>query len=335
MSKLINCLINGETSDVPVWFMRQAGRYLPEFREIRSKNKNFLKLCLNSKMASEITLQPLKRYDLDAAIIFSDILVVPHALGQEVIFEKSQTPLVKNFNLDILLNTKIVDFISTLKPVYDAIKLTRKELKKEKSLIAFVAAPWTLLIYLLNLKINNELQFETVNENRKKIKLILGKLDEVLKHHIFYQREAGADVIQIFDSWAGLIHQVDLVEYCIEPNRSLTNYCKENNIPTICFPKGIGKNYKKFAEIVRPDGINIDSNIDPLWASNNLNDICIQGGMEPSLLVTDEIKTLDKVDEYLEVFKKDPYIFNLGHGILPQTNPEIIKKIVERIKLQR
>ena len=152
MSKLTNCILNKDLSCNPIWFMRQAGRYLPEFREIRLSNKNFIKLCLNSELSSEITLQPLKRFDLDAAIIFSDILMVPYGLGQKVEFVKNEGPILSEFDLDIFLNTSKGDFIKKLNPVYEAIKKTRQKLNKNKSLISFIGAPWTLVIYILGLK---------------------------------------------------------------------------------------------------------------------------------------------------------------------------------------
>ena len=154
MNKLINCL-NKKESCLPIWFMRQAGRYLPEFRSIRSKNLNFIKLCLNSNLSSQITLQPLKRFDLDAAIIFSDILIVPFGLGQKVEFLKNQGPILSSINLDDFLNTKEESFINKVNPVYEAIRITRKKLEVSKSLIGFVGAPWTLLIYMMGLKQNN------------------------------------------------------------------------------------------------------------------------------------------------------------------------------------
>ena len=150
--------------------------------------------------------------------------------------------------------------------------------------------------------------------------------------HILNQIEAGADTIQIFDSLAGLIKPNDMEEYCYRPNQSLVNFCKQNNIPTICFPKGIKEKYKTFVNLVRPNGISIDYDIDPNWASINLKDYCIQGGMDPVLLIKDEKLVLKEVDKYLNLFENNSYIFNLGHGILPQTNPEIIKKIVERVR---
>ena len=334
MSKLLNCLINKDTSCVPVWFMRQAGRYLPEFRQIRLQNPNFLDLCFNSNLATEITLQPLKRFNLDAAIIFSDILVIPHALGQQIEFRRKGGPWCSNFNLDKFLSTKEKDFLSKLKPIYEAIKKTRTTLSKEKSLIAFVGAPWTLIIYLYNLKSLNNMKKQIKIKSKDEIKLVLKKLDEFLKIHILYQKEAGADVVQIFDSWSGLIRKEDLDEYCFKPNMSLVNFCKTNKIPSICFPKGLKNNYKEFMEKVKPDAINIDQDIDPVWAKNNLTNICIQGGMNPELLLKNEEIALKETEKYLETFKNFPYIFNLGHGILPETNPEIVKKIVDQVKLK-
>ena len=333
MSKLLNCLVNKDISCVPVWFMRQAGRYLPEFRQLRSKNPNFLKLCFNSNLATEITLQPLKRFNLDAAIIFSDILVIPHALGQNIEFRDKGGPWNSNFNLGKLLETKEKEFLITLNPIYETIKKTRNSLKKDKSLIAFVGAPWTLIIYLYNLKEKNQPNEKIKIKNKEEIKLVLKKLDEFLKIHIMQQREAGAEIVQIFDSWAGLIREENLEEYCFTPNKSLVNFCRENKIPSICFPKGLKNNYKKFLERVKPDAISIDQEVDPVWAKNNLGEVCIQGGVDPNLLLKSEEEVLYEVEKYLKIFQNNPYIFNLGHGILPETNPDIIKKIVDKVNL--
>lgn len=334
MSKLLNCLVNKDRSNVPVWFMRQAGRYLPEFRDLRLKNPNFLKLCFNSDLASEITLQPMKRFNLDAAIIFSDILVIPYAMGQFVEFREKGGPWCQNFNINKFLEIKEKDFLSILEPVYKAIKMTKNKLQKDKSLIAFIGAPWTLTTYLLNLKNQINLNNKIEIKNKNQIKLVFEKLDSFLKLHIVNQIEAGADVVQIFDSWAGLINETDLNEYCYKPNSSLVNFCTNNKIPTICFPKGLKNNYIKFIKNVKPTAINIDPEINPVWAINNLKDICIQGGMNPEILLKDEKVALLETEKYLDIFKNTPYIFNLGHGILPTTNPEIVKKIVDKIKLE-
>ena len=333
MSKLLNCLLKKDYSCVPVWFMRQAGRYLPEFKQIRSQNPNFLKLCLNSDLASEITLQPMNRFNLDAAIIFSDILVIPYALGQLIEFGKIDGPRNSKLNINKFLETSEKNFISTLQPVYKAISKTRSILNKDKSLIAFVGAPWTIMVYLYNLKDKRKPKEKLEIKNRNEAKNVLKKLDSFLKIHIINQKQAGADIIQIFDSWAGLIKDEDLNEYCYEPNKSLTNFCKENEIPSICFPKGLKEKYKNFIEVVKPDAINIDYDIDPSWARNNFGNICIQGGMNPGVLLKNEKIALSEMEKYLEIFKNNPYIFNLGHGILPETNPSIVKKIVDRVNL--
>ena len=332
MTKLLNCLNNRDYSYVPIWFMRQAGRYLPEFRKIRSHNSNFLDLCFNSSLASEISLQPIKRFDLDAAIIFSDILVVLNALGQEVDFKGTGGPKIKNFKLEVFLEIKKDKFLKKLNPVYEAIKLTRASLKPEKSLIGFIGAPWTLIIYLLNLKKGNKINQNDTNQNKENIKSIIKKLNEFLMYHIEYQVKAGADVVQIFDSWAGLIEEDKLEDWCYKPNRDLVNYSKSSKIPVICFPRGLKNNYKEFVNNVKPNGISIDSDLDPSWVKNNLNNVCIQGGINPELLLKEENNLIFEIERYLEIFKNNSYIFNLGHGILPQTNPEVVNKVVEKVK---
>ncbi len=332
MSKLTNCILNKDTSCNPIWFMRQAGRYLPEFREIRLKNKNFIKLCLDSELSSEITLQPLERFNLDAAIIFSDILMVPYGLGQDVEFVKNKGPILSEFNLDNFLNNNKNDFIEKLDPVYEAIKKTRSKLNKDKSLISFIGAPWTLVIYMLGLKKDkNIIDFNKVKVKEKEIKIIIDKLDEYLCAHLEKQIDAGADTVQIFDSWAGLIPDDKLSDYCYSPNKKIVDFCKEKKIPVICFPKGINKNYLRFADVVNPNCLSLDQEVDPTWAKNNLKRFCLQGGMDPKILFKEEEEIFNEVDKYLKIFRGTPYIFNLGHGLLPETNPDILKKVVERV----
>ena len=226
MSTLKKILVDKDQSCKSIWFMRQAGRYLPEFKEIRSKNKNFINLCLNSNLSSEITLQPIKRYNLDSAIIFSDILLVPYALGQEVNFIKDQGPVLSEFELKKFLNNHKINFTNTLSPIYQAIKQTRERLDKEKSLISFIGAPWTLLIYMMGLKENkNTINFLKIKDKKSEMNIILDKLNEYLCAHIENQINAGADVVQIFDSWAGLLNDSDLQNFCYKPNH-LTNQPK-------------------------------------------------------------------------------------------------------------
>ncbi len=329
MSNLKNILLNKKNGKL-IWFMRQAGRYLPEFRELRSKNKDFIKLCLNSELSSELTLQPIKRFDLDSAIIFSDILMVPYALGQNVVFEKNQGPQMSNFNLKTFLNNNEKEFSKKLSPIYKSIEITRKNLKKEKSLISFIGAPWTLLIYMLNIKKNKyEINFEEIKKQEHNISQILNELIRYLCIHIKNQIESGADVVQIFDSWAGLIPSENIKEYCFNTNAQIVQFCRKEKIPNICFPKGIKEKYKTFNDEVKPNGINLDYEIDPVWAKNNLKNVVIQGGLDPKILLKSEEEILSGATKYIQVFKDIPYVFNLGHGLLPETDPAKVEKLIK------
>ena len=313
-----------------VWFMRQAGRYLPEFQKIRSQNQNFINLCLNSKLSSEITLQPIKRFNLDSAIIFSDILIVPYALNQKVEFLKNHGPKLETFNFEKFLKNNDLDFTEKLKPVYKAIEITRKKLNKEKSLISFVGAPWTLVVYMIGAKQNkNEIDLNIIKKEKDKLNLMFEKLIKYLCLHIENQVKAGADVVQIFDSWAGLIPPENLKSFCYIPNSKIVDFCKKKGIPVICFPRGIKENYKEFNSLVKPDGINIDYNVDPIWARENLKDTVIQGGLDPKILLLPDEEIYSNARKYLDAFKGLPYVFNLGHGMLPETNPDKVDKLIK------
>ena len=328
MSSVKNILLN-KVSCKSVWFMRQAGRYLPEFRKIRSTNKDFIKLCLNSELSSEITLQPIKRFNLDSAIIFSDILMVPYALGQDVIFAKDQGPKLSKFNYELFLDNNEKTFTRKLNPVYKAIELTRKKLDKNKSLISFIGAPWTLIIYMLNLKKNKiNLDKSKLSNNKNDLDIIINTLIRYLTIHIDNQINSGADVVQIFDSWAGLISEKNIKKFCYIPNAKIVEFCKKKKIPNICFPKGIKENFKEFNKIVKPDGINIDIEINPSWAKKNLIDVVIQGGMDPTALLKSEKEMLKVATKYTETFQDIPYVFNLGHGLLPETDPDKVQCLI-------
>ena len=330
--KLLNCIKNRNSDYVPIWFMRQAGRYLPEFREIRKDNQDFIKLCLDPDLVNEITLQPIKRFDLDAAIIFSDILMIPYGLGQNVMFEKNFGPILGNINLDKIINTDPVDFVQKLLPVYKGIEKVKKNIKN-KNLIGFVGAPWTLLLYMLNKRSpKKNFNFDEINKDKFVINRLLKKVEEIICLHIDKQIEAGANVIQIFDSWAGLLPKNELPNYCYIPTLKIVDYVKSKKIPSICFPKGIAENYVDFCSTVKPDCISIDYNIDPKWIKKILNGIAIQGGLDPKVLLEEKDSIKKKVMFYLNIFKDYPYIFNLGHGILPKTKPEVIEYIVQLVR---
>ena len=331
MSPLEEVIINKKSNINPVWIMRQAGRYLPEFREIRKKNPDFIKLCLNEKLSSEITLQPLKRFDLDAAIIFSDILMLPYGLNQNVEFKKNVGPLLGELDLRKISKVEEINFVEKLSPVYKLIKLvSNSQFTNNKTTIGFVGAPWTLLVYMMNKKSPKLNLNENFFEDKFLIDKVLKILDKFLKIHIKNQIDNGAQIIQIFDSWAGLIKENDLRYYIYDPTLSLVNYIKSLNVPVICFPRGI-KNYKDFCEIVKPDTICIDYEIDPIKISKEIK-IPVQGGMDPKFLLSNKESLKKEATKYLDIFKDHPYIFNLGHGVLPETDPNMMDYLVKTVK---
>ena len=283
MTPIQRCVKEKNTNITPIWIMRQAGRYLPEFREIRVENPDFIKLCLNENLSSEITLQPIKRFDFDAAIVFSDILLVPYALGQQVIFKKDFGPDLKKIDLKILNNIKKEDFLKKLNPVYETVKETKKKLSiSNKDTIGFVGAPWTLLLYMLNRKSPKEGNFNVFKKDNFTHNIMM-KLDEFLKIHIEAQIKSGASIIQIFDSWAGLLPEKDLEYFVYKPIKSLVDFIRQKKTISICFPRNIN-NYKEFVDNVNPDIISIDYNVDPSIIRDTI-DIPIQGGLDPKVLL--------------------------------------------------
>jgi len=331
MTPLHKVIINKNTKINPIWIMRQAGRYLPEFREIRKLNPNFINLCLNENLSSEITLQPLRRFNLDAAIIFSDILMLPYGLNQKVEFKKDFGPLLGKINIEEMSILDEIDFIEKINPVYKAIKkVSVDDIVKNKNIIGFVGAPWTLLVYMINQQSPKKKLKKDFFEKNFLINKILLILEKFLKIHIKNQVENGANVIQIFDSWAGLLEEKDLPDFIYKPTLNLVSYVKSLNVPVICFPREI-KNYKKFCEIVNPDAISIDYNIDPKEIFKNIK-IPIQGGLDPKILLSDKETLKKETIKYLNIFKDHPYIFNLGHGILPETKPEMVEYLIKVVK---
>ena len=331
MTPLHQVIINNNTKINPIWIMRQAGRYLSEFREIRKLNPDFINLCLNENLSSEITLQPLKRFDLDAAIIFSDILMLPYGLNQKVEFKKNFGPILGKININEMSKLDELDFVKKIYPVYKAIKkVSTDKLVKNKNTIGFVGAPWTLLVYMINQQSPKKELIKDFFKDDFLINRILLILEKFLKIHIKNQIENGATVIQIFDSWAGLLEEKDLPNYIYSPTLNLVNYVKSLKTPVICFPREI-KNYKEYCEIVKPDAVSIDYNVDPKEILKNIK-IPIQGGMDPKILLTDKETLKKEASKYLDIFKDHPYIFNLGHGILPETNPELVEYLVGTVK---
>jgi|TARA_Y100000389_G_scaffold38497_1_gene32865 uroporphyrinogen decarboxylase len=331
MKPLHQVIKNKDTNINPIWIMRQAGRYLPEFRKIRKLNPDFINLCLNENLSSEITLQPLKRFDLDAAIIFSDILMLPYGLNQRVEFKKNFGPMLDKINIDEMLKISEAKFIEKIFPVYKAIeKVSKNSITNNKNVIGFVGAPWTLLVYMINQQSPKKNLKKDFFYDDKLIKKVLLILEKFLLVHIKNQIENGANVIQIFDSWAGLLEEKNLPDYIYSPTLNLVNYVKSLNVPVICFPREI-KNYKDFCQIVNPDAVSIDYNVDIKQILKDIQ-IPIQGGLDPKVLLTDKENLKKEAVKYLDFFKDHPYIFNLGHGVLPETDPNMMDYLVKTVK---
>jgi len=330
MTPIQDCIKNKNHKTKPIWIMRQAGRYLPEFREIRSKNPDFIKLCLNENLSTKITLQPIKRFKFDAAIIFSDILMLPYGIGQEVRFEKGLGPKLGELNLDKLLNISQTEFNNKLNPIYKSISnISNNPILKNKDLIGFVGAPWTILVYMINKMSPKKNLSKSFFNDKLLINKLLIVIEKFLKIHIENQIKSGATIIQIFDSWAGLLKN-NISEYIYEPTLNLVNYVKKLGVPVICFPRGIG-DYKKFCDAVSPDMINIDYNVDPKKIIKEIK-IPIQGGLNPKILLKDKETLKKEAEKYLNIFKDHPYVFNLGHGILPETKTEMVGELINIVR---
>ncbi len=337
MNKIIKILSEKKSQEIPpIWIMRQAGRYLPEYRAIRSDVKDFLSLCYNPQLASEVTLQPIKRFDLDAAIIFSDILVIPHALGVEVNFVKNEGPKLGKFNLADLKTSNIEKH---LQPVFEALSLTKSRLDKNKALIGFSGAPWTLACYMI--EGGGSKSFEEVRrfaiEKESEFKILIDILTESVIEYLSLQIKAGADVVKLFDSWAGVLPPVELQKWVINPTKKIVTRLKEKHsqTPIIAFPRGIANSYKNYAREVKADAIALDQTVDRNWAKENINSV-LQGNLDNFLLAFGSKEKIEnEVCSILKEFRDKSFIFNLGHGILPETPIENVELLIKLIRNEK
>jgi len=257
--------------------------------------------------------------------------MLPYGLNQKVEFKKNFGPILGELNIKKMSQLDEIDFVEKIFPVYKAIeKVSKNNLTKNINTIGFIGAPWTLLVYMINLQSPKKNLKKNFFEDNFLINRILLILEKFLKIHIKNQIENGANIIQIFDSWAGLLDEKDLPNYIYTPTLNLVNYTRSLGVPVICFPREI-KNYKEFCEIVKPDAVSIDYNIDPKKILRDIN-IPIQGGLDPKILLTDKETIKKEATKYLDIFKNHPYIFNLGHGVLPETKPEMVEYLVNTVK---
>ncbi len=320
----------------PIWLMRQAGRYLPEYRAVRKKVKNFLEFCYDVDKAIEVTLQPIKRFGFDAAIIFSDILVLPHALGWEVDFKENIGPVLKQFESKDDFKYLQDNSNDKLEKVYEIVKKVREELPKSTSLIGFAGSPWTVMTYMLEGKGKQDFRVSKkfIYENEELAKELLDFITDKTIYYLINQIKSGANIIKIFDSWAGILSEEEFKKFVIEPTKKIINGIKEIflDIPIITFPKGAGFLYEKFLEEVPTDIIAIDPLIPlekmKLWSTK----VVVQGNLDPVVLLTNKKIIKEKIHKILSTMENKNFIFNLGHGILPETSPENVEFLVECVR---
>lgn len=331
--------LNGEPQAIPpIWFMRQAGRYLPEYRELRAEAGSFLDLCYNSAMAAEITMQPVRRYDLDAAILFADILLIPDALGQELTFEAGEgprlDPVIRPDNLDAFRGRDIHDHLAS---VYETVRLTRAELSDDKALIGFAGAPWTVATYMLNGRSSRDPAAlrKWVYEAPDFVAGLLDLLSEKTVEYLIAQIDAGADAVQLFDTWAAGLPWTVLDQVSVRPMQKIAAAVKEARpgTPVVFFPKGVGEKALDYVTLKECDGFGIDYAMDPAWARGNLSaHAAIQGGLDPLVVISGGDDMLSAASAYLKLFHDAPYVFNLGHGFTPETPPENVAALVEHVR---
>lgn len=332
---LIAALKGTKGNKIPFWFMRQAGRYLPEYRELRSKAKNFLDFCYTPELACEVTLQPIRRFDMSAAIIFSDILVIPHALGMRVWFEEGNGPRLAPVNEESFSELAVGGMKGKLSPVYEALRLTKKSLPKETALIGFCGAPWTLACYMLNGRGGDFSAVKAKAGERKEFFLkLLSLLSKAVTEHAIHQIEAGAEVIQLFDSWAGILNDGEFSEYVIAPTKNIVAAIKVKhpNIPIIGFPREAKNNYSAYAKETKVDAVSVDQSV-PLEKVKELQKICVvQGNLDPVLLAGDKETMLAQAENIVSALADKAFVFNLGHGILPQTPVENVRLLSDFLR---
>jgi len=318
--------------------MRQAGRYLPEYKTARAKAGSFWTMCMTPDFAVEVTLQPIRRFDLDAAIIFSDILVVPFALGQGVRFEDGRGPVLDRFaGIDALVRDE-ENWRLKLAPVYEAVRRTRASLDPDKALIGFAGAPWTLAAYMLEGSGSPDQRAAKLAayDNPKQFSDLLNLLADTVAWHLIRQIEAGADAVQIFDSWAGGLPEKPFAEWVVAPNKRVVTGVRKvfPDTPIIGFPRAASETgYRRFAKEAGVDAVSIDTATSMAWAAGALGkDVVLQGNLDPIALIAGGRALDEATDRILEETRDVPFIFNLGHGILPETPPQNVAQLVARVR---
>jgi uroporphyrinogen decarboxylase len=337
--KLLRALAGETLETPPIWMMRQAGRYLPEYRATRAQAGDFLSLCYNSELAAEVTLQPIRRYGFDAAILFADILLVPQALGADLWFVTGEGPRLSTVTTqsDFDALKPASDIHDTLAPIYETVRILSKSLPSDIALIGFAGAPWTVATYMIAgqgtpdqapahaLRMENTALFEA----------LLARITEATIDYLSMQIDAGAEVVKIFDSWAGSLKGDAFEKYALEPCRQITQALKQRHpgIPIIGFPREAGEKYVGFHKATGVDCVALDNSVDPVWAAQNVQvDGCVQGNLASSHMVTGGQPLIDETRAIVKAFSNGPHIFNLGHGITPDADPENVQLMIDTVR---
>jgi uroporphyrinogen decarboxylase len=340
MTKTILRALAGETLPTPpIWMMRQAGRYLPEYKATRAQAGDFLSLCYNPELAAEVTLQPIRRYGFDAAILFADILLLPQALGADLWFVTGEGPRLSTITteseFDKLGRGEMIH--DTLNPIYETVKILRRELPSETTLIGFAGAPWTVATYMIAGRGTPDQgpAHALKAENRGLFEKIIERLTESTIDYLSAQVDAGAEVVKLFDSWAGSLDGEDFRRYALEPARIITRELKARHpgLPVIVFPRQAGEGYVGFHEATGADCVAVDDSVTPEWAAEHVQvSGCVQGNLASSHMVTGGDALVAETRRVVKAFSKGPHIFNLGHGITPDADPENVQLMIDTVR---
>jgi len=331
-------VLEGHTvSPPPMWFMRQAGRYLPEYREVRARHSNFVDFCLHPVDACEVTLQPIRRYDLDAAILFADILVIPHGMGQGVRFEKGEGPVLEPlFDKELAAKLDPGKAAGVLEPIMETVSRIREALPAEKALIGFAGAPWTVATYMLNGRGSKDPSVCRTLAYKDPVLMrdLMTMLVEATSDYLIAQARAGADALKLFDSWASGLPEHLFDELCLEPNKAIASRVRAAvDVPIIYFPRGSGPMYEKVAKTGGFDALALNTDMPMQWCRDHLSPhTVLQGGLDPLVVVHGGAPMRRAAEHLLETFSEVPYIFNLGHGFVPETPPEHVAELVKIVR---
>ena len=340
--KILRALAGEKLDTPPIWMMRQAGRYLPEYRATRAEAGDFLSLCYNSELAAEVTLQPIRRYGFDAAILFADILLLPQALGADLWFVTGEGPRLSTLtqNDDLAALRPIADIDETLAPVYETVRILRRELPQETTLIGFAGAPWTVATYMIAGRGTPDQgpAHALKQENPQLFDGVIDLLTVATTEYLSAQIEAGAEVVKLFDSWAGSLKGADFERYALAPTKAIITALKARHpdIPIIAFPREAGDKYIGFAKATGADCVAVDNSVGPKWVAQHLQkDSCVQGNLKSSHMVTGGQELVDEARQICTALRGGPHIFNLGHGITPDADPENVQLMIDTVRSAR